>query len=86
MMAAGKEGDNAAAMDDAAAENGEFVAVDPELLERGEEGRVAVGDYGRIIIIHGREDEDDGRVAEEGGGQGCGLRQGDQAGQEQGRR
>lgn len=55
MMAAGKEGDNAAAMDAEAAENGEFVAVDPELLERGDEGRVAVGDYGRVIIPNKKE-------------------------------
>ena len=31
-------------------ENPEFSALDPELLEEGEEERVKVSDYGRVIV------------------------------------
>ena len=36
-------------------ENPNFVAVDPELLEGGQEKRVRVSDYGRVVIPSRRE-------------------------------
>ena len=36
-------------------ENLDFVAVDPELLDGGEEERVRTSDYGRVIIPSRRE-------------------------------
>ena len=36
-------------------ENPEFSALDPELLEEGEEERVKVTDYGRVIVPNKEE-------------------------------
>ena len=38
-------------------ENPEFAAVDPALLEEGEEERVRVSDYGRVVVPN-KEDFD----------------------------
>ncbi len=55
MIAAGKEEDNMHALDEEVRENPEFAAVDPELLERTEQDRVRISEYGRIIIPSRRE-------------------------------
>ena len=48
-VAPGKEDDNMKTLEADVPEGGDFVAVDPELLENGEE-HVRISDYGRIII------------------------------------
>ena len=53
-MAAGKEEDNMRTLDAEVPEGGDFVAVDPELLE-DKEDHVRISEYGRVIIPDKKE-------------------------------
>ena len=54
-MAAGKEEDNMRTLDADLPEGGDFVAVDPELLEDDDEDHVRISEYGRTIIHDKKE-------------------------------
>ena len=54
-LAAGKEEDNMRTDDADQPEGGDFVAVDPGLLENDNEDHVRISDYGRIVIPDKKE-------------------------------